>query len=53
MGIEGIYAMMRGLRDQMYANGDTAVVLNQREFFALYQTVCYMMQIRNIIEVQE
>ena len=53
MGIEGIYTMMKDLRDQMYTDGDTAIVLNQREFFALYQMVCYMMQIRHIIGAQE
>jgi len=50
MRIEDIYAMMKNLRDQMYKDDETAVVINQREFFAIYQMVCYMMQIRRIVE---
>ena len=53
MGIEGIYAMMKQIREEMYADGKQTVTLGQAEFFALYQLVCYMMQIRHIITAQE
>ena len=50
MGIEGIYTMMKTIRDEMYAGGKQTVTMGQAEFFALYQLVCYMMQIRRIVE---
>lgn len=53
MKLEDIYNMMKVLRDQMYSDGRTEVTLTQAEFFALYQTICYMMQIRHIISAQE
>lgn len=53
MNIDGIYAMMRAIREDMYANGKQEVTMRQEEFFALYQMVCYMMQIRHIITAQE
>ena len=49
MKLEGIYKLMKALRDQMYSDGKTEVTLDQAEFFALYQAICYMMQIRHII----
>ena len=36
MGIEGIYAMMKQIREEMYADGKQTVTLGQAEFFALY-----------------
>ena len=52
MTLEEIYNMMKLLRRQMYENGKDIVELNQHEFFALYQTICYMMQIKHITDAQ-
>lgn len=53
MNLTEIYALMKELRRQMFQNGEQTVTLNQTEFFALYQTVCLMMQIKQITDAQE
>ena len=53
MKLDRVYAMMKALREQMYEEGRTEVKLNMEEFFSLYQMVCYMMQIRHIIQDQD
>lgn len=52
MTLAEIYNMMKLLRRQMYENGKDIVELNQNQFFALYQVVCYMAQIKHITDAQ-
>lgn len=52
MSLAEIYKLMKDLRQRMYQNNEQSVTLNQSEFFSLYQTVCYMMQIKHITDAQ-
>ena len=52
MSLEGIYNLLKELRQRMYQNNEQKVTLTQAEFFAIYQTVCYMMQIKHITDAQ-
>lgn len=53
MNLEEIYALVKEHRRKMYENGDQTVTLSREVFFALYQTICYMMQIKQITDAQE
>ena len=52
MNLEELYANLKKKLQQMYNEGTDIVVLQQKEFFAVYQTICYMMQIKHIADVQ-
>jgi hypothetical protein len=52
MNLNDIYKLMKELRQKMYQTNEQSVTLGQAEFFALYQTVCYMMQIKHITDAQ-
>ena len=53
MNLTEIYALMKELRRQMFQNGEQTVTLDQTEFFALYQTSCCMMQIKQITDAHD
>ena len=50
MNLNDIYKLMRELRQKMYQTNEQSVTLSQTEFFALYQTICFMMQIKHITD---
>jgi hypothetical protein len=52
MNLNDIYRLMRELRQKMYQTNEQSVTLSQAEFFALYHTICYMMQIKHITDSQ-
>ena len=53
MSLEGIYRMMKELRRKMYEDKAQQVTFSQAEFFAVYQTICWMMQIKQITDAQD
>lgn len=52
MSLNDIYRLMKELRQKMYQNNEQSVTLSQAEFFALYQTICFMIQIKHITDAQ-
>ena len=48
-----IYRMMKELRRKMYEDKVQHVTMSQAEFFAVYQTICWMMQIKQITDAQD
>ena len=52
MSLDDIYRMMKELRRRMYQEKRQEVTLSQGDFFAIYQTICFMMQIKQITDAQ-
>ena len=52
MNLNDIYKLIKELRQKMYQTNEQTVTLTQAEFFALYQTICFMMQIKHITHAQ-
>lgn len=50
MNLNDIYRLMKELQQRMYQKNEQTVTLTQAEFFALYQTICFMMQIKHITD---
>ena len=48
-----IYDYMVGVMQGFYGSGAKAVEIDAGHFFRLYHLVCYMMQIRNIVNQSE
>lgn len=53
MNLKAIYRMMKELRRKMYEAQEQHVTFSQAEFFAVYQTICWMMQIKQITDAQD
>lgn len=52
MSLNEIYKLMKELRQRMYQNNEQTVTISQSEFFAIYQSICFMMQIKHITDAQ-
>lgn len=48
-----LYEYMKGKRDMMLLANEDSVTIDMSHFFRLYQTVCFMIQIRNIVNYDE
>ena len=48
-----LYQYMVEQRDEIYQTGAKSVTLDTAHFFRLYQAVCYMIQIKNIVNFDE
>ena len=50
MNLDDIYEMMKEQRQHLYEEGKEIVKFTVAEFFELYQLVCYMQQIKHIVD---
>ena len=48
-----LYDYMGKARKQMYASGEQSVTIDSAHFFRLYQAVCYMQQIKSIVNFDD
>ena len=51
--MDELYEYMRESLEDMRKSGDDVVTIDMNHAFRLYHTVCYMKQIRGIIEFQD
>jgi hypothetical protein len=50
MNLDDLYKFMQEKRQEMYEEGNLKVEFTIAEFFELYQMVCYIKQIKHIME---
>ena len=50
MPLEELYQLLKGKLKRLYDHNEDTVVLEQKEFFAVYKVVCDLMQIKHITE---
>ena len=48
-----LYEYLSSVRDQMYASGKKTVEIDMDHLFWLHRVVCYMLQIKNIINFDD
>lgn len=48
-----LYDYLSQKRDEMCAEGKSTVEIDVKHLFKLHQTVCFMMQIKNIVNFDE
>lgn len=52
MNLNELYELLKKKLKQMYNEGSDLVVLQQKEFFAVYKAICDLMQIKHITDGQ-
>ena len=48
-----LYEYMKEKRTEMMENQEDGVRIDMRHFFRMYQALCFLMQIRNIVNYDE
>ena len=48
-----LYEYLNELREQAYKSASKTVTIDIEHYFRLFQLVCYMMQIRNIVNYDD
>jgi hypothetical protein len=50
MNLNELYELLKKQLKQMYNEGTDLVVLQQKEFFAVYKAICDLMKIKHITD---
>ena len=48
-----LYSYLSDIRDDMYLTGKKTVEIDMEHFFKIHRTVCYMLQIKSIINFED
>ena len=51
--MDELYEYLKEKLNEMYGGAGDGIVIDMKHAFRLYHTICYMMQIRGIIEFQD
>ena len=50
MSLDILYDLLKIKREEMYTEGKTTIEFSQAEFFELFQMICYLKQIKHIMD---
>ena len=51
--MDELYEYLRERRDEMFATGSENVTIDMQHLFMIFQAVCFMKQIRSIVNYEE
>ena len=51
--MEELYEYIKGKLDEMYKSQESRITIDMNHAFRLYHNICYMKQIKSIIQFQE
>ena len=51
--MEELYEYIKGKLDEMYKSQESTITIDMNHAFRLYHNICYMKQIKSIIQFQE
>lgn len=51
--MDELYEYLRNRRDEMFATGSENITIDMEHLFRIFQTVCFMKQVRSIVNYEE